>query len=166
MTQNGSATLHQISVNPAGGVPKLAVPRARITTNGVSGDRQRNLEFHGGPDRAVCIFSLERIQSLQAEGHPILPGSTGENLTIAGLEWDKIVPGTRLRIGEEVELEVLSYTAPCKNIGESFIDGKFKRMSQKAHAGWSRVYARVLNEGDVRAGDAVRVIDAPALERA
>lgn len=157
MTHNGTATLHQISVNPAGGVPKHAVPRARITTQGVQGDRQRNLEFHGGPDRAVCLYSLERITELQAEGHPIVPGSTGENLTIAGLDWDTIVPGTRLRVGEEVELEILSYTAPCNNIAPSFADRQSKRISQKLHAGWSRLYARVLREGEVRVGNAMRV---------
>ncbi|HMO25741.1 MAG TPA: MOSC domain-containing protein [Tepidisphaeraceae bacterium] len=160
MTQNGSATVHQISLNPEGGVPKHAVPRATVHTGGVAGDRQRNLKVHGGPERAVCLFSLERIQALQAEGHPIVPGSTGENLTIAGLDWDAIVPGTKLRIGEEVELEVLSYTAPCSNIADSFTARQFKRMSQKVHPGWSRVYARVLNEGDVRAGDVVRVMAA------
>ena len=44
--------LHQISVSN-GGVPKLAVPKARVTKNGVEGDHHRNTELHGGPDRAV-----------------------------------------------------------------------------------------------------------------
>ncbi len=154
MTRNGSAALHQISVSPEGGVPKRAVPRARVTINGVECDRQRNLEFHGGPDRAVCLFSLERIRQL----HPIEPGSTGENFTVAGLDWETLVPGTKLRVRDEVELEILSYTAPCKTIAESFADRQSKRISQKVHPGWSRLYARVLNEGDARAGDIVRVI--------
>ena len=38
--------------------------------------------FHGGPERALCLFSLERILELQAEGHPIFPGAAGENITI------------------------------------------------------------------------------------
>jgi MOSC domain-containing protein YiiM len=45
----------QISVSN-GGVPKTAVPEARITEEGVEGDRQRHTEIHGGPDRAVCLF--------------------------------------------------------------------------------------------------------------
>ena len=55
----------QLSVSN-GGVPKLPVPAARITENGLEGDAQRNLEVHGGPERAVCLFSMERIRALQS----------------------------------------------------------------------------------------------------
>ncbi len=148
------AQLYQINISD-GGVPKLPVPQAQISVNGVSGDRQRTPKIHGGPDRAVCVFSLEVIQALQAEGHPIVPGSSGENLTVAGMDWDGLIPGDRLRVGGAVVLEIVSYTAPCEYNARWFIDGNFKRMSQKRHPGWSRVYARVLAEGNVRTGDAV-----------
>ena len=148
--------LHQISVS-SGGVPKLAVPQARVTKDGVEGDRQRNREVHGGPDRAVCVYSLEVIEALRKEGHSIASGSAGENLTLAGLNWKHVSPGTRLSVGNEVKLEVLSYTAPCKHNACWFKDGDFSRMSQKTHPGWSRVYARVLSEGIVRQGDEVEV---------
>lgn len=146
--------LHQISVSN-GGVPKLAVPRARVTREGVEGDRQRNLKVHGGPDRAVCVYSLEVIEALRKEGHPIAPGSAGENFTVAGLEWNHVGPGTKLKVGDEVTLEVLSYTAPCDHNACWFKGGDFSRMSQKKHPGWSRVYARVLSEGVVKQGDPV-----------
>ena len=81
------------SASPIGGVPKLPVTEARITPEGVVGDRQQNRDIHGGIDRAVCIFSLEVIEALQAEGHSIKPGSSGENLTIAGLEWSQLQLG-------------------------------------------------------------------------
>jgi MOSC domain-containing protein YiiM len=148
--------LHQISVSD-GGVPKLPVAEARLTVNGVAGDRQRNLEVHGGVDRAICLFSLEVIEALQAEGHSIRPGSSGENLTIAGLDWPKLLPGDRLRIGDTVLLELVSYTAPCKYNAQWFANGDFSRISQKLHPGWSRLYARVLTEGVVRPGDRVTV---------
>ncbi len=150
--------LHQISVSN-GGVPKLAVPQARVTKDGVEGDRQRNLEAHGGPDRAVCVYSLEIIEALRKEGHSIAPGSAGENFTLAGLDWKHIDPGTKLRVGNEVKLEVLSYTSPCKHNACWFKDEDFSRISQKKHPGWSRVYARVLAEGVVKQGDPV-VIEA------
>lgn len=146
--------VHQVSVNPAGGVPKRAVSAARLHPGGVEGDRQRNLRFHGGPDRAVCLFSLERIEQLCAEGHPISPGSTGENLTLAGIDWAQLLPGVRLRVGEAV-LEAVSFAAPCKTIRQSFAEDDFTRLSQKLHPGWSRVYARVLEAGVVRPGDEV-----------
>ena len=152
-----SGRLVSINVNPRGGVPKQPVASARISVMRVEGDKQRNRRLHGGPLRAVCLFSLERIEALQAEGHPIGPGSTGENLTIAGLDWDTLVPGTRLHIGD-AELETTSYTAPCKNIAASFRDEEFNRMSQKLYPGWSRLYARVVSEGSVHVGDRVELL--------
>jgi len=148
--------LHQISVSN-GGVPKRAVPQARVTKEGVEGDRQRNLKVHGGPDRAVCIYSLEVIEALREEGHSIAPGSAGENFTLAGLDWTRVTPGTKLRIGDAVRLEIMSYTAPCDHNACWFKDEDFSRMSQKKHPGWSRVYARVLSEGVVKQGDPVVV---------
>ena len=145
----------QINVNPQGGVPKHSVASADVSVGGVVGDRQRDRRFHGGPLRAVSLYSHERIEALCAEGHPIAPGTTGENLTISGLDWERIQIGDLLRIGQLVELEITSYVKPCKNISGSFIAGEFKRISQKAHPGWSRLYARVLREGTVHAGDVV-----------
>lgn len=150
-------TVVQISVS-RGGVPKLAVPRARLSSDGVEGDRQNDRRHHGGPDRAVCIYSLELTEALQREGHPIVPGSAGENLTVSGLDWDSIAPGIQLTIGGAV-LEVVSFTVPCKTIRASFADGRFERISQKTNPGWSRVYARVLSAGEARMGDAVEITE-------
>jgi MOSC domain-containing protein YiiM len=152
----------QISVSN-GGVPKTAVPVARITETGVEGDRQANPEIHGGPERAVCLFSMERIRDLQAEGHAIVPGAVGENVTVEGVDWDTVSPRSRILLGEDVALEVTRYTSPCMNIKSAFSGGEYARISQKRHAGWSRVYARVLVPGIVRAGDLVRVL-APGAE--
>lgn len=142
-----------------GGVPKLPVPEALLTSSGVFGDSQNDRKHHGGPARAVCLFSLERIRALRDEGHPIGTGSTGENLTISGLDWDLVVPESILEVGDAL-LEVTGYTTPCRTIRESFTEHRFIRMSQKHFPGWSRVYARVLREGMVRTGD--RVALAPA----
>jgi MOSC domain-containing protein YiiM len=159
-----SGRIVQISVSD-GGVPKTAVPRARISEAGVEGDRQRDREHHGGPDRAVCLFSMERIKALQDEGHRIVPGAVGENVTVEGIDWDTVLPKSRLLLGDEVALEVTRYTSPCFNIKAAFAGGDYARVSQKRHAGWSRVYARVLVPGTVRAGDAVRVLPPGAGQR-
>jgi MOSC domain-containing protein YiiM len=150
-----------INVNPRGGVPKQAIPETWIGAAGVAGDKQRNRRFHGGPRRAVSLYALERIEALQREGHPIAPGSTGENLTLAGLDWAALRPGAQLLIGAEAMVVITSYAAPCKTIAESFCDQAFTRIAQKLHPGWSRVYARVLREGQVRVGDPVVLIEAP-----
>jgi MOSC domain-containing protein YiiM len=151
-----TARVHQLS-RSAGGVPKRAVDRVRISALGLEGDWQHDRVHHGGPDRAVCLFPLELIETLQADGHPIVPGAVGENATTSGVAWDRMVPGTRVRIGGEVELEIVSYTAPCKTIRAAFADEDFTRISQKVHPGESRVYARVLRDGEVAVGDAITV---------
>jgi MOSC domain-containing protein YiiM len=148
--------VHQINVSD-GGLPKLPVLEAKITEQGVEGDRQRNLKVHGGPDRAVCLYSLELIERLQDEGHAIDPGSAGENLTLAGLEWESLRPGMQLSVGPEVQLELASYCAPCDLNACWFRDGEYSRISQKKNPGWSRLYARVLQGGLVRPGDEVVV---------
>lgn len=154
-----------------GGVPKLAVREALLTPTGLDCDRQQKRWMHGGPERALCLYALERIRELQAEGHPIAPGSTGENVTVAGLDWERVAPGARLALGDEVVIQISTYTKPCKTIKESFVGGDFKRISQKIYPGQSRLYARVLRAGRLSVGQPVRVIgevetsDAEAGER-
>jgi MOSC domain-containing protein YiiM len=154
---SGGARIVQICVSP-GGVPKQPVASARVSSMGVRGDAHRNRTHHGGPERALCLFSQELIRALQAEGHPIQPGSIGENLTIEGLDWSKVVPGLCLRLGDDVLIEVTTYTAPCFKIRASFRDRDEARVSQKRHPGHSRVYARVLREGSIATGDPVRLL--------
>ena len=150
------AVVHSINVS-GGGVPKLPRVSCFVRHGGLEGDRQRDLENHGGPERAVSLYSLDLIEALRSEGHPIAPGTIGENLTLAGVDWAKMAPGVRLEVGE-VLLELTRDAAPCKTIAASFGDGRMARVSEKAHPGWSRFYARVLKEGIIRVGDRVRII--------
>lgn len=147
----------QISIS-AGGVPKRPVPRARVTALGLEGDEHRNTRYHGGPERALCLFAVERIRDLQAEGHAVEPGTIGENVTVEGLDWLAVEPGARLRLGADVLVEVTRYTSPCVNITGAFSDGDYTRVSQKRHPGWSRVYARVLRDGEIHQGDSVSLL--------
>jgi MOSC domain-containing protein YiiM len=148
----------QISVSN-GGVPKRRVDDAGVTTLGVEGDAHRDLEHHGGPERAVCLYSAEAIRGLVGEGHAVVPGMLGENVTVEGIDWETLSPGTHLRLGDRVLLQITRYTTPCFNIKRAFKDGEFSRVSQKRHPGWSRLYARVLVEGRIRSGDPVRIVD-------
>lgn len=148
--------LLQINVS-AGGVPKLPVPEARISRLGVEGDRQRAVTVHGGPHRAVSLLGIEAIRRVAAEGHPIGPGTTGENLTTEGFDVSALPLGTHVAIGKGVVLEISSPTNPCRTIRHSFHDLRFGRLSIDAHPRDSRVYARVLSEGTVRAGDPIRI---------
>lgn len=142
-----------------GGVPKRAVGSAELTETGLVGDRQAHPKIHGGPERALCLYALEQIEQLQHEGHPIFPGSIGENVTVVGLDWKTLEPGSRLALGDEVVVEISSYAGPCNTIAASFAEGGFKRISQKIHPGESRLYARVLQTGRLEAGQKVRVLN-------
>ena len=139
-----------VSINSSGGgVPKRPVLFANVNALGLEDDRHIDRN-HGGPDRAICLYSLDLIKKLRAEGHPIDIGTAGENLTVEDLDWSLMQPGVKLTVGGEVRLEVTSFTVPCKTIAASFTDGKFARISEKVHPGWSRVYARVLQPGEVK----------------
>jgi MOSC domain-containing protein YiiM len=154
MTQRGSIV--QVSIS-SGGVPKLPVSEGRVTELGIEGDGHDNPDLHGGPERALCLFSIERIEAMAAEGHPIGAGSAGENITTRGIDWDLVVPGARLRLGADVLVEVTRYTTPCKTNARWFTGGDFNRMHQSLFPGWSRTYARVLFGGVVRPGDPVEL---------
>jgi MOSC domain-containing protein YiiM len=150
--------IFQLNSSP-GGVPKLPVREAEVTELGLVGDDHNFPEIHGGPERALCLFSLERILELQEEGHAIFPGAAGENVTISGLDWDRLTPGQRLALGDQVLIEITRYTSPCNTIKDSFADGKYQRISQKVHPGYSRVYARVLRSGNLSVGQSVSLLN-------
>ncbi|MEO6350535.1 MAG: GNAT family N-acetyltransferase, partial [Candidatus Limnocylindrales bacterium] len=161
MATNGapgaSGRVLQVNVS-GGGVPKGHVDKAWVGRFGLTGDRHSEDTVHGGPHRAVCLFAMEVIERLQAEGHPVEPGSVGENLTTLGVEWSLLPVGTRALIGAELELELASSTTPCATQTPNFTDGNFNRILIDRHPSDSRMYARVLHEGEVRPGDSISVL--------
>jgi MOSC domain-containing protein YiiM len=144
-----------------GGVPKQAVTEATVGERGMAGDRQAHPKIHGGPERALCLFSLEVIEKLQGEGHPIEPGSTGENVTISGLPWAALAPRMQLALGDEVLVELTRTASPCSQIAGSFADRKFKRLEAPGEMRW---YCRVLRGGTLRTGMAVQIVDSAHVE--
>ena len=152
-----SGVVQQISVS-GGGVPKTAIAGGYVGSSGLIEDA--HLEpFHGGLEKALCLYSLEVIQQLAAEGHPITPGAAGENVTVEGVDWELVKPGTRWQIGAEVAIEITHYTTPCKKNSRWFVAGDISQMNQQIHPGRSRVYARVISEGEIRVGDQFEATD-------
>ncbi len=151
--------IHRINVS-GGGVPKLPVPEASVTAEGIVGDLHAETRYHGGPTKAVSLFSLEVIERLRGEGHPIGPGTTGENLTVEGLDWRRVLPGARLTFEGGVVLEVTVYSVPCWKIAGSFLSGNSLRIDGERHPGESRVCARVVTGGTLREGERVRLEEA------
>ena len=143
--------VHSICVREGGGVPKLPLSKGRLRAKGIEGDKARS------PGRAVIIYSLERIEGLREEGHPVAaPGSLGENITVEGLAWGSLVVGLHLRLGEVLR-ELTGPTAPCHIIEDQFSNRDSSRIEEACFPGWSRWCAAVLEEGIVRPGDVVNV---------
>ena len=151
----GTGTLLQVNVS-GGGVPKRPVATAPVGWGGVRGDRQGARTHHGRPWQALCIWSAEVIEGFARDGHPIAPGCAGENLTVRGLDWSTIRPGVRLRIGE-VLVETSAWAIPCAKNGQWFSDGDFRRLSHE-RGPVSRIYATVVEPGEVTAGSTVTLV--------
>lgn len=146
--------LFQINTSP-GGLPKFPKTQAFISELDVEGDAH-NWKGHGGPNAAVCLYSLECVLALQAEGHPVFPGALGENLTFSGVDWTVMQPGVQIAVGAQVLLEVVSFATPCPKL-EPFLN-EIMVVSQEERPGWGRPYCKVLRTGTVRIGDAVKVL--------
>jgi MOSC domain-containing protein YiiM len=152
-TQEG--TVAQLNVS-AGGVPKKPIEAAEVGDRGLVGDRQATRRHHGRPLQALCIWSADVIEALRLEGHPIEAGSAGENITVAGIDWASLRPGTQLLIGD-VLAELSAWAEPCQQNAQWFTAGDFRRIQHDRHCGWSRAYAWVREPGTIRTGDAVIV---------
>jgi hypothetical protein len=138
------------------GLPKPAREVAEVGRRGIEGDVQRERKHHGRPSQALCIWSADVIDALAAEGHPIHPGAAGENVSVRGLDWAKVRPGSLVRLGE-VEAELSGWALPCaKNRRWFRPDAREARIDPDRHPGWSRAYAYVLAGGTVHPGDEVR----------
>jgi MOSC domain-containing protein YiiM len=139
-----------------GGVPKVPVESVAIGWRGLAGDRQASRRHHGRVWQAVSLWSAEVIAMLVAEGHPIFPGAAGENVTVAGVDWASLRPGTRLQVGEAL-LEITTPALPCAKNAQWFLGGGFNRVHHERHPGASRQYALVLAPGQVTLSDGVLV---------
>jgi MOSC domain-containing protein YiiM len=146
-------TLVQLNVSP-GGMPKLPVLFARVTAEGVAGDWQKNRTYHGGPNRAVCLYSEELYAWLRAEhGIDLVNGAVGENFTTRGIDLHALNQGDRLKVGE-CTIELTSVRAPCRNLNKW--DGRLLSVIQ-GRSGW---VAKVVQDGLVRPGDPIEVVPA------
>ncbi len=126
-----------------------------ITGEGLPGDFIGDQENHGGPDQAIYIYGGADYDWWQTElGRELLPGTFGENLTIAGLASADFAIGDILHVGE-VSLQVTCPRIPCGTLAGRMGDPQFvKRFRAAERPG---LYCRVLREGKAQAGDPVSV---------
>ena len=122
---------------------------------GLAHDSICDTENHGGPDQAVYVFGSPDYAWWEKElGRTLEPGTFGENLTISGLESATFSLGDRLRAGS-VLLEVTGARIPCVTLAARMGDPAFvKRFRFAERPG---LYCRVIETGEVQAGDPVSV---------
>ena len=146
-----TGVLAQLNVSK-GGMPKLPVLCARVTADGVEGDWQKNRKYHGGPDRAVCVFSEELYEELRDAGVDVPgAGTVGENFTTRGIDLRKLAKGDRLKVGDCV-IELTNVRVPCNQLK------KWDPELPELIVGRSGWVARVVVDGMVKPGDRVEVL--------
>jgi MOSC domain-containing protein YiiM len=139
------------------GICKIPVVGAALLMEaGVQGDSIYDTEHHGGADQAVYAYSADDYDWWAAEtGSEFKPGIFGENLTIRGLPSDMNI-GDRLLIGEVV-LEATGPRIPCGTFATRMQDSKFGLVFREVER--PGIYFRVLNGGEVSAGDSVTFVE-------
>lgn len=151
-----------IDKRPMDGPVRVEAPGPRGTgAVGLAGDRVFDLPHHGGDDAAVYAYAREDLDAWAAElGRDLPNGTFGENLTTSGVDVNAALIGERWRVGRDVLLEVTSPRIPCRTFaGWMDLPGWIKRFTARALPG---PYFRVLEPGDVAAGDEVAVEHRPS----
>jgi MOSC domain-containing protein YiiM len=131
--------------------------RIALRTLNLDGDRQADLTVHGGVHKAVYCYPIEHYSFW----HDALPGrelpmaSFGENFTTSGLAEDSVHVGDRFAVGS-AEVIVTQPRMPCYKLGVRFqSDEMVKRFLASGLTGF---YVAVTREGDVGAGDEIKVL--------
>ncbi len=129
-----------------GGIPKHELDSGDVQPLGIVGDAH-GFSKHGGKNRAVCLLSTEAYASLRMDDVACTaPGTFGENVLTEGLDDATLRPGDRLRLGEEVVLEIHDVRAPCAKLKS--IDRRFPDL-MLGRSGW---VCRVIQTGTIRPG--------------
>ncbi|CAM5429968.1 MOSC domain-containing protein [Streptomyces parvulus] len=150
-----------IDKRPADGPVRVAAPGPKgVGASGLAGDAVCDTRHHGGDDQAVYAMAREDLDAWEHElGRPLADGSFGENLTTTGLDVSGALIGERWRVGPDLLLEVTSGRIPCRTFqGHMGEERWMKRFMEKAAPG---AYFRVVEPGEIRAGDAVRIVHRP-----
>jgi len=133
----------------------------RVAARGVNlaGDDQADRGAHGGPDKALYAYAVEDAQWWEQQiGRPFARGEFGENLTTEGIEVNDARIGERWSVGTAV-LEVSEPRIPCWRLGVRMNDAHFPRLFTEALR--PGPYLRIIAEGDLGAGDEIRIVERP-----
>ena len=144
---------HIVSINISpGGIPKLPVKRLHVSINGLDGDGH-NHEKHRTPIQAVCLQDVERLDELNREGYRLVPGATGENLTVANLNVNALPVGTQLKFSNGVVVELTKVRKPCY-----VLDAISPRLKEDL-VGRCGIYAKVIRDGVLSDAETIAVAE-------
>ena len=143
---------------------KSVTAPVRVAILNLEGDRQADLTVHGGPDKAIYAYSWKNIEYWRKflRRDDLGPGAFGENLTVDDLTDEEIAIGDELEIGT-ARFVVTQPRIPCFKLGIALNAPDFPKIFH--YAGRNGFYLRVLQEGRVEAGDAIRQIQVASGER-
>ena len=140
--------------------------RVRVGETGIEGDEQCERKHHGGPEKALHHYSFDHYATWRKEwivGASGLerfqtPGAFGENLSTRGIDENDVCVGDVFRIGTAI-VQVSQARQPCWKLNLRFSrDDMSRRVQETRRTGW---YYRVLEPGEIGAGDAVERLARP-----
>lgn len=131
--------------------------RVRVRQLNLNGDGQADLSVHGGPDKAVYAYPVEHydVWARELERSDLTYGQFGENLTVAEMLEETVHIGDVFRIGSTL-VEVTQPRVPCYKLGIKMSSARFPKLFLAS--GRSGYYFRVLEEGELGAGDLIHRI--------
>lgn len=137
----------------------------QIHAEGLAFDEQADRRVHGGPEQALHLYPLDHHDWWRGVigDHPLLgePGGFGSNLAVRGLSEETVHIGDRFVCGSAL-IEVSRPRAPCWKIEHRFgVKGMVAQIIATGRCGW---YFRVIETGEVQAGDALERISTGAGE--
>ena len=145
------------------GIFKSAVDGPRhLGTNGLEGDEQADLRYHGGPEKALHQFPAEHYALLAQEwpqcASLLEPGVLGENISTRGMTEHDVCIGDVFGMGE-ARIQLSQPRSPCWKIDRRLkVDGASRFVEAAGVTGW---YYRVLDEGRLCAGDEIVLLERP-----
>lgn len=163
--------VHTVSRSDEHRFSKLPVPSIRLAADlGVEGDAHngRTVQHipHARKDptrpnlRQVHLIHNELHDELKATGFDVEPGQMGENITTRGIDLLTLPRGTRLRFGEQTEIEVTGLRNPCSQL-DNFRPGLMSALVERDSTGKlvrkAGIMAIVVTPGEVRPGDRITV---------
>jgi MOSC domain-containing protein YiiM len=110
--------------------------------------------------RQVHLLHAELLRELSEEGFAVGPGRLGENILTEDLDLLGLPTGTRLKLGDEAEIEITGLRNPCEQIN-SVHPELLRRLAYRDESGellrLAGIMAIVLTTGEIRTGDTIRV---------